>query len=226
MASIYLLVPRESPFPSFPNGGILTTTAMDLRAVAHWVLGRLDTIEHEKRVVRIASSLFDLTRPRHRLSGAARRLLRTAALVHDIGRSVDKARHPAIGAGMILRDHSLHIGMAERRALAFLTLYHRDGVPEIGHEAILRDSDDRKSLRKVLALLRAADALDSRSLESPRIVFSLKKGQLDITCYFQSLTGKARKIYQRRKKFRLLEEELGLEVEVDVRAARALKMVA
>src|SRR2546421_8331997 len=177
----------KSPFPSFPHGGILTTTAMDLRSVAHWVLGRLDTIEHEKRVVRIASSLFDLTRPRHRLSPSARRLLRTAAVVHDVGRSVDKARHPVVGARMILRDHSLHVGTPERRALAFLTLYHRDGVPEVGDEAILRDLDDRESLRKILALLRAADALDSRSLESPRLVFGLKKNRLEITCYFQTL---------------------------------------
>jgi exopolyphosphatase/pppGpp-phosphohydrolase len=205
---------------------MLTATVTDLRAIARWASGHLDSLGHEHRVFRIASTLFDLTREIHGLNAPALNLLRAAAIVHDVGRSVDKADHPRIGARLVLRDRRLRVTDDERRALAFLTLYHRDGLPDWGDEAFLRPDDDRETLRKVLALLRAADALDSRSKESPRLVFGLKKKRLKVTCYLEELCAKTRRVYQRRKKFRLLERELGCTIEVDVRSAEALKMVA
>ena len=206
---------------------MLTATAMDLRAIAHWASEHLDSLAHEHRVFRIASTLFDLTRDLHRLDAAARHLLRAAAIVHDVGRSVDKADHPAIGARLVLRDRRLPAADdADRRALAFLTLYHRDALPEPGDEAILKPGDDRETLRKILAILRAADALDSRSKESPRLVFGLRRKRVKVTCYLERLCPKTRRVYERRKKFRLLEEELGCTLEVDVRSADALKLVA
>jgi exopolyphosphatase/pppGpp-phosphohydrolase len=205
---------------------MLTATVTDLRAIVRWASGHLDSLAHEHRVFRIASTLFDLTREIHGLDASARHLLRAAAIVHDVGRSVDKADHPRIGARLVLRDRRLRVSDDDRRALAFLTLYHRDGLPERGGEALLKPDDDRETLRKVLALLRAADALDSRSKESPRLVFGLKKKRLKVTCYLEQLCPKARRVYQRRKKFRLLERELGCTIEVDVRSADALKLVA
>lgn len=199
---------------------------MDLSEIAGWADRHLQGIGHEQRVVRISSTLFDLTRGLHDLSFNQRRLLRAAALVHDVGRSIDKANHPEVGAQMILRSRSLRLNESDRRALAFLTFYHRDEIPEFGEEALLAEEDDRQSLRRVLALLRAGDALDSRSLESPRLVFGLKRKRLKVTCMLQELTSKARRVYERRKKFRLLEEELGCEVDVEVRPARALQWVA
>jgi exopolyphosphatase/pppGpp-phosphohydrolase len=205
---------------------MLTAAAMDLRAIAHWACDHLDSLSHEHRVFRVASALFDLTRDLHGLGPAARQVLRAAAIVHDVGRSVAKDDHPAIGARLILRDRRLRVSDADRRALAFLTRYHRDAVPDPGDEAILEDADDRQSLRAILAILRAADALDSRSRESPRLVFGLKKKRLKVTCYLEEISAKTRRLYGRRKKFRLLERELGCTVEVDVRTADAFTRVA
>jgi exopolyphosphatase/pppGpp-phosphohydrolase len=205
---------------------MLHAHAMDLRAIAHWVSRHLDDIEHEQRVSRIASTLFDLTSPLHRLDPRARNLLRAAALVHDVGRSIDKSEHPAEGARLVLDDSALKLPDHDRRALAFLTFYHRDGLPRPGSEKLLKDAHDRPALRKVLSLLRAADALDSRSLESPRLLFSLKKKRVQVICYLEDFSAKARRVYQRRKKFRLMGEELGCAVEVDVRSADALTLVA
>ena len=108
---------------------MLTATAMDLRAVAHWASDYLDSLSHEQRVFRIASTLFDLTRDIHRLDQGARHVLRAAAIVHDIGRSVAKGGHESTGAQLVLRDKRLRVPDADRRALAFLTLYHRGPVP-------------------------------------------------------------------------------------------------
>jgi exopolyphosphatase/guanosine-5'-triphosphate,3'-diphosphate pyrophosphatase len=199
---------------------------MDLFEIARWAEKHLGGIGHEQRVVRISSTLFDLTRGLHGLSPADRRVLRAGALVHDVGRSVDKAKHPEVGAGMILRSRSLRLSESDRRGLAYLTMYHRDEVPALGEDEILEEGDDGRSLRTILALLRTADALDSRSLETPKLVFGLKRKKLKITCVLREATGKARRVYERRKKYLLLEEELGCEVEVEVKEGRALKWVA
>ena len=133
---------------------------------------------------------------------------------------------------MILADESLPIAAQDRRALAYLTLYHRGGVPAAGEDDVLHPEDDHAGLLTVLGMLRCADGLDSRSLESPRLVFALLDGgraprhTLRVTCYLQTDSDKARRIYQRPKKFRLLEQTLGCDVKVDVASAQALRMVA
>src|SRR5207237_257997 len=136
-------------------------------------------------------------------------------------------------------DPFLPLTPTERRHLAYLTLYHKGTVPAAGRDAVLGRGDGADRLRRVLALLRAADALDSRSLQSPRLVFALvsarpavrgnaarREPRLRVTCYLTEDCAKARRVYRRRKKFRLLEELLGCRVEIDIALAEALEMVA
>jgi exopolyphosphatase/pppGpp-phosphohydrolase len=190
-------------------------------------------IRHEQQVAAIASSLFDLTRPIHRLSLTDRRLLRLGAIVHDVGRSVSKPEHPSEGAAMLIADRTLPLAPNERRALAYFTLYHRGEVPESGRDAILNKADDHDRFFHLLAILRSADALDSRSLEPARLVFALMPGVtrdeqriLRTTVYLEKDSPKARKVYRRRKKFRLMETLLRLRFEVGIDQAEALRLVA
>jgi len=201
------------------------------QSIERWVARQLGAVEHERRVTTIASSLFELTWPLHQLAENHLELLRLGAVVHDVGRSIHNKTHPIQGARLLMSEASLPVSMTERRALAYLTLYHKGAVPEPGRDAILSRSDDADQLRLVLSLLRAADALDSRSLESPRLVFALvgratRLPTLHVTCYLETDCAKARRVYQRRKKFRLLEELLGCQVEIEVAQAAALGMVA
>lgn len=222
------------PSTNAPHGRGRNTPASpraQLAAAERWVRRRLGRVGHEVRVADIAGTVFALTAPLHGLGGARdAHLLRLACFVHDVGRSVDDAEHPAEGAAMILRDKDLPLTAAERRALAYLTLYHRGEVPAAGDDDVLHPEDDHASLRRVLAVLRCADALDSRSLESPRLVMAMhdrrRRPQLHITCYFANDSEKIRRVYGRRKKFLLLEELLGCEVAVEIRTAQALRMVA
>src|SRR5205814_6671718 len=134
------------------------------RALEKWVLAQLGTIQHELRVQEISGKLFDLTLPLHRLDSSYRRLLRMAAIVHDVGRCIDDDTHPREGARLILETQTLPLDDAQRRALAYLTRHHRGQVPEIGCDNFLKTSDDHHALAVTLGLLRAADALDSRCL--------------------------------------------------------------
>jgi exopolyphosphatase/pppGpp-phosphohydrolase len=199
------------------------------RAARRWVARRLGDVAHEESVAAVAGTVFDLTRPLHGLGRADRRLLRLGAMVHDVGRSVCEDDHPEEGAWMLLADRALPLSPAERRALAYLTLYHRGAVPEAGYDVILRDGDDHGRLRLLLALLRTADTLDNRNLDSPRLEFALAgagRPQLQVTCYLEEVCAKARRVYRRRKKFRMLEEMLGVRVEVEIVHAEALRLAA
>lgn len=191
-----------------------------------WVCRRLGRADHERRVATIGSTLFDLTRAWHRLGASERRILRLACLVHDVGRRVDDKSHPEHGEQMLARDGLLPLSASQRRALRYLTRYHRGAVPQIGYDDILLPSDARKSLRLVLALLRAADALDNRNVSpAPRLLISLKGRRLRVTCFMHEENAKTRRVYRRRKKLRLLEELLGCRVEVRVKHVEAVHTV-
>ena len=192
-----------------------------LHAARRWVGRCLGSTEHETRVSAIGAMLFDLTAPLHNLGGQHRRLLRLAATVHDVGRAVDEDTHPVEGARMILANGDLPLAGIERRRLAYLTRYHRGAVPAAGRDGILRRSDDHYSLLHVLALLRAADALDGRAIAPPHLSFTLAGRRLRIRCRLAEDCAKARDLYRRRKKFRMLEDLLGFRFDFDVDVATA-----
>ena len=235
--------PERFPMPTPPAPTTPRTPAsLKHQAVEWWVARHLGAVDDEQRVAQIASTLFNLTWPLHQMPAAELKLLRLAAAVHDVGRAVDDDNHPVEGANMLLDDERLPLTATERRLLAYLTLYHRGKVPAAGADEVLAPSDDTERMLDILAVLRAADALDSRSLQSPRLVFALvglgnsgfgkspakasADPELRVTCYLDTDCEKAKKVYQRRKKFRLLEERFGCRVEIEVAHAEALQMVA
>ena len=190
-------------------------------ALERWALRKLGRIDHEWRVARIGLVLFDLLRRRHKLNRRARDLLVLGAIVHDVGRSVDERTHPKLGARMVLRQKDLPLGRKLRYRLAYLTLYHRGTVPAAGDDALLLPGEDAWNMRMVLALLRAADALDSRRTRPPALGFSRRGRKLRIDARIDG-GAKAEKIFRRRKKFKLLEKMLGCRVEMKLRDAREM----
>jgi exopolyphosphatase/pppGpp-phosphohydrolase len=223
-ASAWRSRPADSPTSASANRltGLLACPIH--QRLERWVYRRLGDIAHERRVVTIAQDLFATTRPLHDLAPRDLRLLGWAAVVHDVGRSICDATHPKDGAALLLKDVALPLAPAERRHLAYLTLHHRDKVPPLGEDEVLDKSDDHVRLLKVLALLRAADGLDNRALgqklhRPPRVEFGLVRKvkssrlpTLHVSCYLERESLKARRVYRRRKKFRLLEKVLECEV--------------
>lgn len=196
-------------------------------AAARWVQRKLGACEHERRVLAIATKLFDLTRPLLGLGLAECRLLRLGALTHDIGRYISEKNHPIEGANLLLSTSTLELSPMDRRGLAFLARYHRGAVPPAFKEEHLRPLDARRPLRMVLGLLRVADALDSRQVASPSLLFSLAGRALSVRCTVADAHFRdARRVYRRRKKFHLLESFLGGEIAVSVQRSESLARVA
>ncbi|GIW77146.1 MAG: hypothetical protein KatS3mg104_2209 [Phycisphaerae bacterium] len=191
-------------------------------SAARWVQRRLGDCEHERRVLAIASKLFDLTRPVLGLGLCEFRLLRLSALTHDIGRSVSEEDHHKEGAKILLETTSLELSPMDRRVLAFCARYHRGSVPQAMQEEHLYPLDPRRPIRMILGLLRVADALDSRVGVSPRLMFSVTRNRLSVRCFVDASDYReARRVYRRRKKFELLESFLGHEINVEVDIASA-----
>ena len=178
-----------------------------------WTRRKLGGIGHELRVGRIGQMLFDMTGRWHGLGLAESRLLAHAALVHDVGKAEGTEDHARRGAEMIKTCGSLPVGDAERRRLAFLTRYHRGRVPAAGLEEYLEHgADDVRVMRIVLGLLRAADALDSRSMEPPQLVVTIRGRALSVHGYVKGDGEVARAQLGKAKKFRLMEETLACKV--------------
>lgn len=194
-------------------------------SAARWVQRKLGDCHHERRVLAIASKLFDLTRPHLGLGMAECRMLRLAALTHDVGRCISEKDHPEEGAKLILATTAMDLSPFDRRALAFLACHHRGGVPTPMKELHLRPLDPRRPLRMVLALLRVADALDSRVVASPQLLMSINGRKLAVRCFVEDEHYRdARRVYRRRKKFELLETYLGDSIEVSVERAQRMAM--
>jgi len=213
--------PHAIPFAQSPANA----KTLKERATESWARRQLGRIEHERRVLAIATKLFDLTAHLHKLEVPHRKILRMAALLHDVGRRFGEKNHPSDGARMVEEDGYLPLSSRQRRAVTYLTRYHRGAVPRLGFDGILRRGDGRKDLRIVLALLRVADALDSRQLDPPVLSLALKGRKLSITCFIDEDCAKSRKTFRRRKKFRLLEETLRMRIEVEVRQAETVEHV-
>jgi exopolyphosphatase/pppGpp-phosphohydrolase len=182
----------------------------------NWVRRRVGNIDHERRVLQIAEALYDLTADLHGLGRRAKWALSASALIHDVGRSVDPDEHPEIGANLILSDSALTLPAHSRRWLAYLTLHHRGPVPDLGEDEILRPTDDRAGLLKVLGLLRAADTLDSRAIDPPRLLMMRRNRQVQVRCLIRERSTRAERAFCRPKKYRLMEETLGCSLDVDV----------
>jgi exopolyphosphatase/guanosine-5'-triphosphate,3'-diphosphate pyrophosphatase len=183
------------------------------------LFGQLGCSRHERRVAAIAVRMFDLLCADHGLGMRHRGLLRIAALVHDAAKRYGDADHHVRGARFVLRDRSLRLTARARRAVAYLVRYHRGDIADV--DGLLRSGDGRRKLRILLALLRAADALDSRNLTATSIVIRKKGRKLKIQCRVEGEIDRARERFARRSKFELLQETLGLRAQVRVRCASA-----
>jgi exopolyphosphatase/guanosine-5'-triphosphate,3'-diphosphate pyrophosphatase len=116
---------------------------------------------HGRHVARLATDLFDQTRPLHGLSGVDRELLEYGALLHDIGEHVSTEGHHKHTAYLIEHGRLRGFSPEEISVLACLGRFHRRGEPKasfLPYGAL--DADRRARVDPLIALLRVADGLD------------------------------------------------------------------
>jgi exopolyphosphatase/guanosine-5'-triphosphate,3'-diphosphate pyrophosphatase len=133
------------------------------RSAAAVALGRRFGFDerHARQSAELAVSLFDQLAALHRLPASARSVLEAAALLHDVGHAVSPSRHHKHTFYLVSNADIPGFSDEERRLVALVARYHRRSVPE-RHRPDLEalSAPDFRLVRRLVALLRVADALD------------------------------------------------------------------
>ena len=116
---------------------------------------------HGAHVARLAMAIFDGARRLHGLGSLDRELLESAALLHDVGASVNRSKHHRHSRYLILHAALPGFDREEARWIATIARFHTGRIPKLSHDD-LEDFEprDRRRILRLAAMLRVADALD------------------------------------------------------------------
>lgn len=117
--------------------------------------------EHAEQVARLALSLFDQLVALHGLDPRYRELLKYACLLHDIGYLISHQSHHKHSYYLIRNGGLQGFSGTEIEVIANLARYHRKGRPKKAHYSYQNvDKADRPAVRRLIPLIRLANALD------------------------------------------------------------------
>ena len=116
---------------------------------------------HSRHVTELSLVLFDALAKEHGMGGYERRLLETAALLHDIGMFIRSSRHQLHGQYIVTNSEIFGLKQEELDIIGNVIRYHRDESPSPSHfEYMALQREERIMVLKMAAILRVADALD------------------------------------------------------------------
>lgn len=116
---------------------------------------------HARQVQRLALQLFDAIGERIGCERGDRQTLADAALLHDVGYTINYNKHHKHSYHLILHADLLGVAPAEQVAIANIARYHRGARPKRRHRNFGQlDRSLRQRIRRLAALLRVADGLD------------------------------------------------------------------
>lgn len=116
---------------------------------------------HNLQSARLAVRLFDITASLHGLGAREREWLEYAALLHDIGYSIHYQGHHKHAYYLITNAVLDAFDQREIEIIAHVARYHRGAVPKPEHSTLAPLKPwQKRTIRKLAALLRVADALD------------------------------------------------------------------
>lgn len=152
----------------------------DLARLRTWASFLDPDIEHSEVVAQLALQLYDgLVRDGIlKTSENARRILKAAALLHDVGRAQVKQGHQKESCRLIRRiAPPLGWTLQDLRAVAAVARYHCGALPHSGHKCLAQLPPSRRSaIVRLAGILRLANAFD---LSHERKVRRLHVGRHD-----------------------------------------------
>jgi len=116
---------------------------------------------HALQVADLAEKIFDRIAPFYNLKRHWRTLLSAAALLHDIGYHISHESHHKHTVYLIKHSEITGFSESEKLIIANTARYHRGSMPKESHTDFMKLSEkDRKTVARLGAILRLADALD------------------------------------------------------------------
>lgn len=189
----------------------------DLRRFSVLNLGRVYGYQsaHADQVARLALALYDQLARRHGYGALERELLWAAAQLNDIGSAVNYQDHHKHSAYLILSAGLPGYNHREIALIALLCVYHRKGKADVkGYQAVL-DKGDAQRVRRLGALLRLAEALDSsRTQDVAEVTVSGRGERLRLTVRGRGGRNVVWEAGEAQRSADLLEEAFECQVEV------------
>lgn len=116
---------------------------------------------HARHVADLSWRLFDYLTKEHGLGRRERRLLRVAALLHDVGIFISNRSHHKHTEYIVAASDIFGVRADDRQVVACIGRYHRRSLPKPTHPLFMSlTRDQRATVSKLAAILRVADALD------------------------------------------------------------------
>jgi exopolyphosphatase/guanosine-5'-triphosphate,3'-diphosphate pyrophosphatase len=144
-----------------PTGGAAEIAAVRRRSVDALATRFAGDDAHGRQAARLALCLFDATAETLQLPPESRELLEYAALLHDIGRTIDHERHHLHSAYLIRHAELLDFDPEEIDIIAQVAQGHRKQTPKRSDPELQGlPRGTRRVIRALAVLLRLADALD------------------------------------------------------------------
>jgi exopolyphosphatase/guanosine-5'-triphosphate,3'-diphosphate pyrophosphatase len=130
-------------------------------------------LEYSQRIANFAVSIFDRTRGHlHRWDDRARKLLWSAAILHNCGIYISHSSHHKHSYYMIRNAELLGYTEVELELIANIARYHRKSKPKKKHESYIKlpTKEYQSMVGQLSAILRLAVALDRRQIGAIKAV--------------------------------------------------------
>ncbi len=136
--------------------------------------------DHAQHVADLSCQLFDLLGSTHMLGRRERRLLKVAALLHDVGNYISNRSHHKHSEYIIQASDIFGLRPQDKQIVSIVARYHRRALPKPTHLGFTTMSrTDRATISKLAAILRVADALDrSHSRKVKKINVDLRRNEI------------------------------------------------
>ena len=173
---------------------------------------------HTQHVADLALTMWDALGPGDPLE---RELLWAAAMLHDIGTTIDYDDHHKHSRYLILNAGLPGFSPRETALIGQIARYHRKGIPGLGPYAALAQDGDVELVTRCATVLRLAEELErSRDQAVDRVRVELTDGRAHLRLQTHEDVTIARWAAQREGE--LFERAFGLELEVsEDRSARS-----
>jgi exopolyphosphatase/guanosine-5'-triphosphate,3'-diphosphate pyrophosphatase len=173
---------------------------------------RID-FSHARHVARLALEMWDELGAAgvHPAAGAEREMLWAAAMLHDVGTSVDYDDHHKHSRYLILNARLFGFTPREIALIGQMARYHRKGTPSLAEFAPLARPGDEELLSRCSAVLRIAEQLErSRDQSVRRARMEVLDGHVDLRLEAEDDVSVARWATERQRD--LFERAFGREL--------------
>jgi len=123
--------------------------------------------KHSKEVQRIALLIFDEVNAKiKKMPGKNRNFLKSAALLHDIGYSINDKSHNLYSQKLILDEGLREFSHNEKLIISCICRYHRGELPDKHEHEIYSELDkkERKIVKRLGGILKISDSLEDESI--------------------------------------------------------------